>query len=232
MRNKKTKLAAFLIIIFLGLMSFGIWQYVNKNAYKQVKQDILMAQECGMDGLKCCASEPKCSFGQQCCVNPSNESENQCADTCGCGKQDQFCCANSQCEQGMACIDAKCEACGGENQPCCASNCSGRDKLGNLLTCFGNKCVGCGLLGRPCCEADKCLEVKGIEKSFSECAGGLCQACGGNQQAACLAGKKCLDSYLLNNKNCFQCGNENQPCCENSKCNEKSKLKCLQGFCQ
>lgn len=185
-----------------------------------------------MDGLQCCASEPKCSFGQECCVDPNNPGKNQCADKCDYGKQDEFCRINNECDAGFACVDAKCTACGGEGQPCCGKTCSGNDKQGNALACAGEKCVGCGLIGNPCCADQGCSDETAGEPSLAQCLGGLCAACGGNQQPACLGDRKCLVDYLLNNNNCFKCGEVNEPCCEGMKCNSKLKLECRSGFCQ
>lgn len=231
-RNKKTILAFIGVGTLLILLAGAIWIYVGQKTFKETKDDVLIAQDCGMDGLQCCSSEPKCSFGQECCVNPNNQKQNQCADQCGCGQQDQFCCADNQCDQGMACVDAKCTACGGENQPCCGDICTGNSKSGNSLVCFADQCVGCGEIGYPCCGESKCFGADQPEKTLAECAGGICNACGGNQLGACAGQPRCLTDFLLNNNTCFKCGEINEPCCADKKCNSKANLKCLQGFCQ
>lgn len=228
----KTLSAVILAGLLLGLLGYAVWNYVNKKPAKKPAQGILMAQECGLDGLKCCAGEPKCSFGQECCIDANKADNSQCADKCGCGQQDEFCCANNKCDQGQACINSKCTACGGEGQPCCSNNCSGNDKKGHELKCWSDKCVGCGLIGSPCCGSDQCFGLETPEKTLAECIAGKCRICGGNQEPACLGKQKCLDDYLLNNSNCFKCGEINEPCCEGQKCNQKFKLNCRQGFCQ
>jgi hypothetical protein len=56
--------------------------FVSGCSFKQAvpdswKDEILMAQECGMDGLMCCPdTEPSCQYGQECCVNPNDDTKN------------------------------------------------------------------------------------------------------------------------------------------------------------
>lgn len=230
LKEKKFIFALLLAGLLLLGIGLGIWTYVNKKV-GVARPGILIAQDCGMDGLQCCSNEPKCSFGQECCIDPNNPKQNQCADKCGCGSQDQFCCADNQCGAGLACVGAKCTACGDENQPCCGNACQGKDQKGNELACLNQVCVGCGAIGHPCCANDKCFGLITPERTLAECSTGICNACGGNQQAACAGLEKCLANYLLNNNNCFKCGEINEPCCDNKKCNGKNS-KCLQGFCQ
>lgn len=234
-RSSKVKSIIFALaaVSFLAFVGYSIWRYVNRGPARLPAQDVLLAQDCGMDGLQCCASDPKCSFGQECCADPNNSGKNQCADKCECGKQDEFCCADNQCSAGFACVDSKCTACGHELQPCCGSECQGGGKKNNSpLACFQQKCVECGLIGNPCCGSEKCFGSESTEKTLAECKNGLCDTCGGNQQPACFGQEKCLRGYLLNNDNCFKCGGENEPCCEGFRCEVKSKLRCAQGFCQ
>lgn len=234
MSSRKVRyiLAAAILIIAAGA-GYYFWDQNRVKLVKNKKPDVLLAQECGFDGLKCCATEPSCSYGQQCCVDPNNSSNNQCADSCGTGKQDQFCGPGNQCDPGLICSNGKCTACGGENQPCCGkTECDSTTKAGRELACKDEKCVICGLNGNPCCKnSNACLNIVSPIQSFGECTNGLCQPCGGDEQPACATGEKCLKDYLLNGNNCYQCGGANQPCCSNNSCNDKS-LKCVYGFCE
>ncbi len=230
MVKRAKNIIVFVVVVFVLLfIGFYVWNYVHKKTTVE-KTEVLIAQDCGMDGLQCCSAEPKCSFGQECCVDPNNSSKNQCADKCGCGNNDEFCCTNNACAPGNACVNSKCLTCGGENQPCCKDSCLGTDKKGNQLACQAGKCVGCGGVGKPCC-GDKCFGLDLPEKTLAECTNGICHKCGGNQQVACLTGERCVNNYLYSNNNCFKCGEVNEPCCADKKCSNKTN-KCLQGFCQ
>lgn len=213
--------------IFILFRNFNF----RSRTFTPPTQDTLLAQECGMDGLKCCASEPKCSFGQECCVNPQDSKENYCADKCGLGGDGQFCRANSECDAGYTCMNRKCAKCGGDKQVCCGVSGSNDRCLVDkkkALVCYSEKCVECGVIGNPCC-GQSCDKVD-RSKQLAECKNDLCQACGGNGQAACLAGAQCADGYLFSNTFCYSCGENRQPCCADKKCHG-SKLICQNNIC-
>jgi hypothetical protein len=200
---------------------------------------VLLAQECGMDGLKCCATSPSCNYGQECCVNPSNPNDNMCADKCEFGKLEQFCNKDNKCDPGMKCLDGRCEICGNEGEECCigesdSERCSGKVKEGNLV-CKENKCLRCGQGGNPCCGGDKCFNDSELLGGQVECRQGICVACGLDNQSLCTKGKKCGENYLENDTFCMACGQYNRPCCVDEKgntyCDKKLGLKCELGFC-
>jgi hypothetical protein len=230
---KNERVLIFLILnsIFLILAVTGCTSpFASKMP---AKQDVLLAQDCGMDGLKCCATTPQCSFGQACCVNPRNSAENYCGDKCGLGAEGQFCRDNDQCDGGLKCVASKCAKCGGENQQCCGSNLAkeprcNQERSGKLI-CQSEKCVVCGEPGHPCCNG----LCAGTDKKnqLAECQSDLCMACGGNGQLACITEPKCVTGYLFSNSYCYTCGERNQPCCANNVCHA-SKLICANRFCQ
>lgn len=224
----------FLILIFSGCSLPGRNAVSNREP-----APILLAQECGMDGLKCCDASPSCSYGQECCVNPADPSENMCADKCEFGKLEQFCTADSQCDQSLKCLNGRCAACGAAGEACCQGQkeiekCNGKIKSGSLV-CVNDKCLACGQPGNPCCGGDKCFKQDGLGLNRTECRQGNCVACGQNNQPTCESGNKCADNFMVNNERCLGCGQFNQPCCKNDSgqvfCDKKLKLKCELGFC-
>jgi hypothetical protein len=189
-----------------------------------------LAQECGFDLLPCCASDPACNFGQQCCVSPNDHNVNHCADSCVCGGDDQFCCEGSKCSDGLTCRDGLCSRCGGDGQFCCPSEAPCLPGL----ACSGEQCVECGLIGNPCCLGSRpCLIGKGEN---NECFDGICRSCGFDGAPACLGEVPCLSGQLFTNGRCERCGQADRPCCASSSesayvCDPKDGLACVLGFC-
>ncbi len=187
------------------------------------EDEILMAQECGMDGLKCCTEDPACRYGQSCCTAPDSSGKNYCADSCDFGSQNNFCRRdNPQCDQNLVCSDSYCLSCGEENNLCCED-----DLCNNDLVCHNNKCVPCGLPGNPCCEG-ACSK-----DSRTECVRGVCQECGFGGKGVCMNEPFCNTGYLENNGICLECGKLNLPCCdiENNTKSCAQDLVCGKGFC-
>ncbi|MEI8361021.1 MAG: hypothetical protein WCG01_02750 [bacterium] len=232
----KFKHFLFLLILVFTLSGCTIWS--DEKAGSNTVP-VLLAQECGLDGLKCCATSPSCNYGQACCVNPNNTNENMCADKCDFGKLEQFCRSDSQCDQGLKCINGTCNLCGTEGETCCHGDndqerCFGRIKEGNLV-CVDDKCLKCGQAGNPCCAENKCFNQNQLLGGHVECRQGACVACGLDGQATCNNDKKCGENYLINDGSCLSCGQYNKPCCKNEQglefCDSKLKLKCQLGFC-
>lgn len=214
------------------------------------RPEVLFAQECGMDGLKCCATQPACSFGQKCCIDPADPGRNRCADECTCGGQDEFCCVNgAECKTGLTCKAGNCVLCGIEGKACCAASdgnvltaglpaydpvCPSKSASSTALACQNDTCVSCGLPGNPCCGKGDVCSAPSAGKA--ECRQGICQLCGANGQPACQNEPRCLPGHLLNNEACLNCGQANQPCCLDSKgqqaCDSKKGLVCELGFCK
>lgn len=239
---KNKILRPFLILDFLflilALSGCSIPSFNSVGDRKPVP--VMLAQECGMDGLKCCATDPSCSYGQTCCVNPGNASENMCADKCEFGELEQFCTADNQCGQGLKCAGGKCESCGADGQSCCQGQteqdkCTGKIKEGSLV-CVNEICVSCGQPGNPCCANDKCFKQGEAPSGAVECRQGNCLACGLNSQPICNSDQKCAENLMINENTCVSCGQFNQPCCRGEKgesvCDKKLKLKCELGFCE
>ncbi|NTU98484.1 hypothetical protein HGA64_00540 [Candidatus Falkowbacteria bacterium] len=232
-KNYTKSLLLFLLPLILSGCSLPFAQK------KAEKPEILMAQECGMDGLKCCATSPACSYGQQCCIDPNDPARNRCADTCGCGGKDEFCCSgDNKCNSGLSCQEGLCQECGGEEQNCCnGSTCTGKTKSGaGELVCQKDKCVACGVPGGPCClNGSSCINNENTTSTV-ECLSGLCAACGANELPACQSGSQsCLPEHLLSSNICYRCGHDNQPCCDSSqkeRCATTEGLVCELGFCK
>ncbi len=216
-----------IIIIFIfSFLSGCSWYKNNKSNNNDWKNEVLMAQECGLDGLPCCLDkEPPCFYGQQCCVDPNNPKHNACRDECSCGGLDEFCCKDNQCQEGLACRDGYCVECGDRGEACCP-----QEVCNNDLVCYHKQCVSCGLTGSPCCKNDKaCLNQDDRDKYRNECQEGICILCGSSGQKACQSKPFCNPNNLLNNTFCYHCGAYNQPCCEGEKCD--LGLSCQLGFC-
>lgn len=237
----------FSLIVFLPIFLTGCLLNSDSNV-DEGGPEVLLAQECGLDGLRCCQTQPACAYGQNCCDDPNGSGLNRCADDCGCGGPDQFCCPGSEaCRDGFVCLEGSCTACGGEGEPCCAPaggqaggsgpaaacrNVTGRSRE---LVCYGGSCVACGEPGGPCCgQGEKCLGKN--QDGEVECLSGSCVACGLDGQPACSSGPECAKSHLSSRGSCLRCGAENQPCCRGEDgqqtCEARNGLVCNLGFCQ
>ena len=123
---------------------------------------------------------PTCPVGRTCGVNADCSSDLCIGETCVvCGGQDQPCCANAACNNGLQCSGGSCSAppCGGNGQMCCNGN-----VCNNGLQCSGGFCGAppCGGNGQMCCNGNVC-------NNGFQCSGGFCGAppCGGNGQMCC-----------------------------------------------
>ncbi|MBD3248152.1 hypothetical protein GF382_02580 [Candidatus Falkowbacteria bacterium] len=224
---------AVIFILVIVLLAFGFfWLKKDKKIQNVSNQpEVLLGSECGFDYLRCCDTEPACSFGQQCCIDPNDPERNYCADECTCGAEEEFCCEGNVCNEGLLCHYGNCRSCGEEGDMCCLRG----DACSEGLACLDEQCVACGLDGNPCCQSgDPCIAGKGQR---SECLSGICSLCGSKGLRACSQGEECLPGHLYNNNVCFICGNANQPCCNEEAglgydCDPKKGLVCDLGFCK
>ena len=228
------------ISIFIIIAAFAVWFYFKKTTGNKNKNswqnEIAMAQECGMDSLKCCVDmEPSCYNGEKCCTDPSNPSLNMCKEDCTCGELNNYCCKDGQkCKDGLSCSGGICVKCGGKTEPCCggANKCDKEN-----LICSNEKCLECGLSGNPCCANEPaCLDSKKSDETRTECQNNVCVNCGSRGKVSCFGEPKCLAGFLLNNEHCIACGKLNNPCCNQESgngyvCDPEMKLKCNMGFC-
>lgn len=213
-----------MLIIFFVLASSGC--SLNPSVEeKDWEDEILLASECGQEGLKCCAENPNCLYGQECCVSPVDNSQNYCAQTCEYGILNSFCRAEDPaCDTGLSCRELKCVVCGEAGAPCCGQNCN------NGLYCHNNTCVQCGLEENPCCNGQDCASIQDMRL---ECRNGLCTACGSSGRPICEEAPRCLEGQLETDGLCINCGRKNQPCCQENSlgfCLE-TELECRLGFC-
>lgn len=230
--NKKI-IILLIFVIFLSGCSLKIFKKDTNNS--NWKNEVLWAQECGMDGLPCCKnSDQPCQYGQSCCVSQTDPSSDYCADTCEYGKDKTFCRKDEpKCDDGFTCVADKCEACGKDNQPCCSKGTS----CSPDLLCYSDKCLKCGLPGNPCCSLEPdCANKAARDKTRAECIDGLCTYCGSSDAIGCLTQPYCNTGHLLNNNFCLPCGGYNQPCCDSNSemgydCNPAENLTCILGFC-
>ena len=228
----KVIFVASLLLILSGCTLFGQNSNIDSDDWEN---EILMAQECGLEQLPCCRDqEPICEHGLNCCVDPGNKHNTFCAADCACGIEGNFCCVGeARCEEGLACVGSRCLECGNMNQPCCLSEeqCSG-----NLL-CHHGECLRCGVAGNPCCPNETaCLDQDRQDRRRTECQNKICVYCGSRNGIACVAEPACADGHLLNNGFCLPCGGANQPCCDELSgagydCETKLDLVCELGFC-
>lgn len=232
--NERSFLQFGFVLMFLLILSgcsFGREDYTVDDNWED---EVLVVSECGFDGLKCCADQEQlCKYGQTCCLDPSNEENNYCADECSCGKRGAFCCdEGSSCESGLSCRDGKCIPCGEADQACCGED----STCNNGLVCYYDKCMECGLPGAPCCaNTSPCQASDSDDGSRLECKNNLCAYCGANGRIACPNEPICESGHLLNNFACLSCGGSNQPCCatstESSIICKDDNLECNLGFC-
>ena len=222
------------ILLIIPLFVSGCLN-LNKNSEDNSwKDEILMAQKCGMDGLRCCTDpENSCHYGQACCVDPNDFNNNYCADECVFGIKDKFCRVEKpKCDNGLACASSRCVDCGSDNQPCCSN-----ESCSDGLVCTEGKCGQCGLTGNPCCVGEQdCLYSNRRDGERSECQNNICVLCGASSNIACQNEPICNQGNLRNNNLCFACGGFNQPCCQKNEinnyvCDPKLGLKCNMGFC-
>ncbi len=216
------------LVIFLFIITIaGCGKTKNK-----VKDDIMLARNCGLEELMCCKNEPMCFSGLQCCVNPLDASDNYCAVECKSGKENQFCYLGDKCDDGFICKDNRCLSCGKNEEYCC----DGEKKCLDGLVCYKNKCNECGEDGQPCCNGGICNNSNKTGKDRVECSSGICSFCGFDGFHACKEEPKCINQQIYSNQICYQCGGNNQPCCNNDsgveyKCDQKKGLVCELGFC-
>lgn len=231
---RRTVLAVFFIFA-TGILSSCSLPWSGDETSHNWRDDVLMASECGMDGLQCCIDkEPRCLYGQECCVDPIDPSRTYCADSCECGKEGAFCCAgNNSCGPGLACSGHRCRSCGGEGEPVCLSP---EEPCQPEFVPYQGKCLECGLTGNPCCQADPaCQDIQVMAEGHAECVDGVCRECGTHNKVMCPA-SGCLAGYLANSGKCFQCGHKNDACCaqefaESGGCDPAEGLFCEKGFC-
>lgn len=222
--------------IIIGLLLMAVFVLaasgcLQKDKAKPDEPEMIMGRDCGLDFFPCCNEEPACSFSQMCCADPNGGSRNYCADSCDCGGEKQFCCADNQCHDGLVCLDGFCAVCGELDQACCAG-----DKCRGDLLCGQGTCLECGPTGNPCCPGGKCFDQIKQDESRADCFGGQCQLCGYGGNQACLAAPICVVGNLENNGVCYLCGGPNQPCCNelsgvSYQCDPKQGLVCELGFC-
>lgn len=223
----KYRILLIVSILFLSACHHEEQDKADPNAWKS---EVLQMEECGLDGLSCCADrEASCSFGMQCCTDPAGSGRNYCAEECVCGVEGRFCCAtDAKCGDGLNCVDGDCVACGQKDQICCADNTCGTD-----LLCHDNLCRSCGENGAPCCvSAPYCKGEEVFDDKRQGCSSGICAYCGHGSMATCQNEPLCNPGHLLTNDSCLQCGHDNQPCCEKNGekvCNDG--LTCQLGFC-
>ncbi len=230
------KKITYLLIIFSLILVISACKNSDKNEEDNWEDEVLLASECGMDGLKCCvAPDEACKYGQSCCINPQDINKNFCGDDCTLGKEASYCRLEApRCDVGFACKNGKCMSCGGEEEPCCYVNTA----CANGLVCNKETCEKCGLPGNVCCETEtKCLSETLREDGRTECRGNnICSFCGYSKKVVCQSEPFCNPAHLLNNDKCYRCGELNQPCCKidalnSSECNESKNLTCELGFC-
>ena len=166
------------------------------------KDETLVMDDCGSDGLKCCVNKDvPCFFEQICCTDPNNSERNYCSDECSFGGFEEYCDIGNVCEERLACHNGDCVKCGESGNPCCV-------------------------------DGIKCLNENSEEKNRTQCTDNICELCGYGGNKICSGEMKCIKNHLENNNICLSCGEFNQPCCkidQNKECDDN--LKCELGFC-
>lgn len=227
-KNAKTKIII-LAIFFVFSLSACSFDFQKTEEISDWEDEILMAQECGLEGLSCCLNnDSPCEADLQCCFDPNNPTINVCSSDCECGVKDFFCCENEKCGDNLSCSDGYCLECGEKGDLCCDDN---DVQCGDGLLCHLGYCRECGELDSPCCsEEPLCKYSEGKDELRMECFENICKNCGRADFRGCREGSACDEGFFLNNEFCMQCGGYNQPCCAGS-CNAELDLTCVYGFC-
>ncbi|MEA3398769.1 MAG: hypothetical protein U9R06_03435 [Patescibacteria group bacterium] len=233
--KKQVIFQIFLLFLILSLSGCSLAKQLNEED-NNWQDEIVYAEECGLDGLPCCPEEKglPCQYGQVCCADPNDPKKNRCVDDCGCGGENEYCCLNNQCDSGLACLNGDCVVCGGSTEPCCQND---EEQCSGDLMCYNNFCLECGLAGNPCCGGENACKNQELRNNDrTECFGGVCQKCGSDRQRICLKEPACNLGQILNVDSCLSCGGFNQPCCNESsglgyECLPDSGLVCHLGFC-
>lgn len=230
MTRDDIKLSAVFLILTLLLSACGGQR--ASTPPDDWENEVLLASECGLEGMGCCTDEPQCQYEMFCCADPGGSGRSHCAQSCECGTAGGYCCAEgAACGSGLGCsADGTCQICGEKDQPCCAV----RTCNGELVCAKDNICEPCGLPGAPCCATGQGCENE--DKSGSartECRDETCVFCGSDGRVACQSEPACASGHLLNGGDCLRCGGRNEPCCGGDSgavvCTEG--LNCKLGFC-
>jgi hypothetical protein len=210
---------------------------------------------CGKINAVCCSSGTPCQSGAEC--KSTNSEQAWCMPLCG--YEGNLCCSDGAtppkhtCNPGLACglsPDPYCYDCGDAGQMCCSGN-----SCNDGLTCgagsieaihAGNPplhyptCqtfISCGNKGQECCTHDKTvcptcptsLCAKGLT-----CDSGKCSSpgtgSGGSGGTAGAGGSAGSAGTPTGGAGGSQCGQANQPCCNNVSCSLGTE--CKGGFCQ
>lgn len=155
---------------------------------------------CGGSGDHCCETGPACGPGLICDGPPAKDVSKCVMGTCG-GNGQACCQSGTTCNIGLACSaepgtkGAKCEPCGGADQPCCGTFC------GNGYQCRDSVCSCPAPSHAVCGMNNACVN---LEDSLTNC-GACAHACATGGQAGnelCVAGE------------CAPCGHAaGQRCC-------------------
>lgn len=166
----------------------------------------------GFDGGKCLL-DGTCALPNLVCGY-----DNKCEP---CGEDDQPCCTNQTCSDGLACATWNiCIPCGKLYSPCCVDGSCNE----NMVCSTENICEFCGSVGNLCCEGDIC-------STYNVCSNGKCIACGQEGEpcctsveysgcflGACIADNTCQTQICSAPGKCTPCGEKDQPCCEGNAC--------------
>ncbi|PLX27791.1 hypothetical protein C0583_00950 [Candidatus Parcubacteria bacterium] len=213
------------VMLVILLLLGGCSIFANeKDQDLSWKNDVLLAQECGEEGLMCCLEkDPLCKYGD-CCFDPNNPENNICSQSCDYGTLDNFCREGNDCDASLSCYESFCVVCGGLEQPCCAD-----ETCSDGGTCFRGECVECGVTGNPCCEGEKKCFNQALENSDrAECIDEMCTLCGHDGNIKCQKEPFCNENHLQNNYMCLQCGGFNQPCCREIVAPGETRKYCLE----
>lgn len=178
-KNKKV----FLGLSFVLFFTVGCGQKDKEIYQDSWKDDVLVAQECGLSGLTCCFDEErKCQSGLECCFDPNDQNKGFCSESCDYGKVSKYC---------------------RKDEPRCD----------DTATCVDGYCAECGVTGNPCCAGDKCLDSDKSSDLHSECISNICTLCGYSGEPSCPNDFGCVSGNLNNGGFCYKCGGQTQPCC-------------------
>ncbi len=191
------------IFLLLILTISGCSKNDSFHSGNDWKNEVLMMDDCGSDGLKCCIDQdPACLFGQTCCVDFGDPTRNYCASECSYGNLDEYCLEDGTCNDSLVCMNGDCVECGIKDNYCCVS-------------------------------AQKCLMSNSENSDRTECVKNICRSCGHSGKNTCSGEIDCVSGHFNNNGVCLNCGSFNQPCCrgEGDDICLGDDLICELGFC-
>jgi len=202
----KRNLLIFIALAFLS--GFYYFYFVRSKApvhKADWQEETLLSQDCGLEGLRCCAGDkPACDGGLSCCADPSGTGNNYCSDKCSFGEKGNFCRQESpRCDTDLACQNNRCLTCGVAGGPCCLGEQKCKSSENDRLECLiDGICGRCGARNANTCSVGPACNKGNILNN------NICLPCGEYNTPCC-----------------------NETAGVDYQCSPSSRAACSLGFC-